>query len=148
MENNLLFNAGCSIYPGEYVPLFKEDEINEKLSNFPGGKSFVPLQTVKELATSYEIEVDVPGVKRENFILKVDGHILSVFVIQNEGALSHNESIQAQPATFDCFKHQIILPENADPVFTSAEYKAGVLRLHVSKSNRPVKNLNTRIAIY
>jgi HSP20 family molecular chaperone IbpA len=43
---------------------------------------------------------------------------------------------------------KIVLPVNADPVFISAEYKAGILLLYIPKSTRPSKWMNTKIAIY
>ena len=58
------------------------------------------------------------------------------------------ENVQLQEFNYECFDRHIILPDNADPEFMSAEYTAGILRLYVAKAKQPAKNLHTRIVVY
>lgn len=32
MKNDVLYDAGCLIYPGTYIPLLKEEEVQEELN--------------------------------------------------------------------------------------------------------------------
>lgn len=149
MQNNLLYTTGSSIYPGEYVPLFKENDFNKIVKHFSKNKvNSLPLN-IKELENSYKIELAVPGVKRENLFLKIYQNDLFISVIHNDQESYKPKGFQLHEFNFDrCFARKIVLPHDADPLFVSAEYKAGILHLHVPKSTRPVKRIDIKIAIY
>jgi HSP20 family protein len=148
MENDILYSPVCSIYPGEYVPLLKTEEIEEELRHSHEGEALFPPVNITELADSFKVEVAIPGVRRENFLLHANENILFVRVLHKEHVLQGEECFQLHEFNYECFDRRIILPENVDPEFTSAEYKAGILRLHVPKSTLPAKNMHTRIVVY
>ena len=148
MKNDLVYNTGCSIYPGDYTPLLKAEEIENELRHPHEGKMVLPPVNIAELADSYKIEVAIPGVRREDFLVKADANILSVQVLHKEYGCHGAEHFQLHEFNYQCFDRHIILPENADPEFTNAEYKAGILRLYIPKTNQPDINLRTRIVVY
>ena len=148
MKNDVLYDAGCSIYPGAYMPLLKEEEVQEELKRPHEGETVLPPVNVKELADSFKVEVAIPGVKREDFLIHSDGNVLSVCVLHKECGLHEGERFQLHEFNYECFDRHIILPDNADAEFVSAEYKAGILRLYVPKAKQPAKNQHTRIAVY
>ena len=146
MYNKASNNRGDLIYPGECIPLFKENNLSSYLA---GNKQSIFPVNIEELGSCYKIELSVPGAKRENFLINSYGNVVSVSVIHDDCELVNQESFQLHEFNYaGCFNRKIELPDNADFLFVSAEYKSGILRLYVPKSNHPLKWINTKIAIY
>lgn len=157
MQNDHLYTTDSSVYPGEYVPLFKENDFNETLRHSSKNRADGLPVNIKELENSYKIELAVPGAQRENLLLKAYGSNLSISVIYNDREPDKQKKIQLHEFNFGrCFTCKVVLPDNADTIFVSAECKAGILRLYIPKSTHPLKGTNTktlkwtnrRIAIY
>ena len=148
MENITLYKNDCSIYPGDYVPLLKAEEIEEELKHSHEGEILFPPVNITELADSFKVEVAIPGVRREDFLVHVNENILFVRVLHKEYVLEETERFQLHEFNYQCFDRQVVLPDNADAEFTSAEYKSGILRLYISKTEQPSKNRHTTIVVY
>jgi HSP20 family protein len=137
MKNDILYNPDCSIYPGDYMPLLTAEEIEEELKLSHEGESLFPPVNITELVDSFKVEVAIPGVKREDFLLHA-----------KENVVEGSERFQLHEFNYQCFDRPVVLPENADVEFISAEYKAGILRLYIPKSDQPAKNRHTTIVVY
>jgi HSP20 family protein len=148
MKNYNLYNGGCSVYPGDYVPLFKAEEMQEELKGFNKNEMVFPPANITELADAYKVEVAIPGAKREDFLIEADENILSVAVVHKQLAQAAVESFQLHEFNYNCFDRHIVLPHNANTEFISAEYKTGILRLYIPKVKQPAKNLHTTIVVY
>jgi HSP20 family protein len=148
MNNAEMYDPVCLVYPGTYTPILNEEEVKFALKKTADGDTLLPPVNVKELADLYKIEVAVPGVKREDFLITVKGNVLSVCVVREETVLSKGEIFQMHEFNYDIFDRHIVLPNNTDPEFTSAEYIAGMLRLYVPKTKTPSTNLQTKIVVY
>ena len=148
MVNDDINNAGCSTYPGGYVPLIKEEEMRRELKRSHEGKMLLPPVNIAELSDSFKVEVAIPGVKREDFLIHADGNVLSVFVLHKDCECPESDCFKLHEFNYECFDRPIVLPGNADTEFTCAEYKEGILHLYIPKTNKPVKNLHTKIVVY
>ena len=148
MKNITLYDTDCSIYPGDYVPLLKAEEIEEELRHSHEGQALFPPVNITELADSFKVEVAIPGVRREDFLVHADENILFVRVLHKEYVLEGSERFQLHEFNYKCFDRQVVLPDNADAEFISAEYKAGILRIYIPKLNQPAKSRHTRIVVY
>jgi HSP20 family protein len=136
------------VYPGVYMPLYQEDELEDELKHLRKNAKKVPAVNVIEMDDTFKVEMSIPGVKRECFFVHADGNILSVSVIQKEQIHPESAHFQKHEFNCDCYDRQIILPENTDTEFVSAEYQSGILRLHIPKIKNPGKDHHTRIAVY
>ncbi len=149
MQNDPLYTLSSSIYPGEYVSLYKESDFSKILKYTSRNKASSLPVNINESGNTYKIELAIPGVERENLFLKACGNVLSVSVIHNSGEPHKPKKFRLHEFAFDsCFSREIVLPDNADPVFISAKYKSGILQLHISKSKHPLKRVSTNIAVY
>ncbi|MGK2863890.1 MAG: Hsp20/alpha crystallin family protein [Chitinophagaceae bacterium] len=148
MKRELQNEIYPSIYPGNYVPLLKKEEVEKELRQPHEGKMLFPPVNVTELMDVYKVEMAIPGVRREDFLVQSDANILSIQVLHKENATRENESFQIHEFNYECFDRHIILPLNADTEFTCAEYKAGILRLHMPKTNSTGNNRHTKIVVY
>lgn len=130
MDNSFLYDTSRSVYPGEYVPLFKECDLNEKIKHLPNEIEALPMN-ITELPDSYHLEVSAPGVKRKNLLINSYGDVLSISVIHDNRELGNQENFQLHEFNFVNINRKIKLPDNADPLFINSEYKEGTIHLYI-----------------
>jgi HSP20 family protein len=147
MENTILPHSRYFAYPGRPVPLVNETDVLAELKKPHEGDTIQPPVNVAELPDSYKVEVAIPGVKREDFLIHANDNVLSVCVLHQEPG-QPGERFQLHEFNYECVKRPIDLPSNADVEFSVAEYKSGILRIYVPKSNQPSQNLNSTIVVY
>jgi HSP20 family protein len=129
MTTNPTLPKECMVYPGEYTPSPQVETLRSQLRLTdldPATKSSVSLT---EFNDRFKLEIEMPGVKRENILIHVKNEVLSIVVSPYK--LEPNEPVA------ECFKRQILLPKNADTEFISAEYRQGVLNFYIPKSAVP-----------
>ncbi len=149
MENDVIKNAGHFVYPVAFVPIKKKEEMPVSSLNFHIDASSVEdALSVCELKNSYKVEVAIPDVKRDDLLVYADENILTICQVKRDRTLEKNLSFPLQQSNYECFNRNVILPENADTEFISAEYKAGILHIYVYKAKKPVKNSHTSIVVY
>jgi HSP20 family molecular chaperone IbpA len=138
----------CSIYPGEYVPFLNENEVKEAINRTNKKDIIHPAVNITEHTNSYKIEVVIPGVKRDELLLYSNGTILSICAVNNKKVNSTLRSLQVQEFSYKWFDRHILLPEDADSTFISAQYRSGILTIHFPKASSPTNNPHTRIIVY
>jgi HSP20 family protein len=93
-----------------------------------------PLVDVEETDDAYVFEVELPGVRREDVEVEVDGNELRVFgqVSERErtGILRHRARRTGR------FEYRSTLPQEVDPKRIEAGLADGVLTVRVPKSRR------------
>lgn len=145
MKNDHLYTSDSPVYPGEYIPLYKEDDSDRLVKRSFNNKAGILSININESETFYKVELTIPGAKRENIFLRSCGNILSVSVIHDE---EQPDKEKKQFAFGSYLSQKIILPGNADTLFISAEYISGILNLYIPKSEHPLKGVDTKIAVY
>lgn len=145
----MTYNIGCDVYPGAYVPMLNEAEVDNYMHQPHRKELRFPVVNIAELADLYKIEVVIPGVNREDFFIHADDNILSLCVIHKDKELSlSNEQIGFRIADYECLDRHITLPKNVDPEFISAEYKDGKLCMFAHKIKTPNRHLHSTIVVY
>jgi HSP20 family protein len=92
---------------------------------------------VIESGCLYEVQVNVPGVEREELIVYGNHNSLSVDAAKSKHHSKHKN-----------FHRNITMPANADTELTVAEYKNSILHLYVPKTNQPCEHASIRIVVY
>lgn len=134
-------------YPGKYVPLVAMESVREELKHPCEGKNLLPPVNISEIKDAYQIEMAIPGVKREDFLLQADDNTLSIAVLHKESEASAARHTLHE-YDYHCFHRHILLPANAETELSVAEYYKGVLRVFVPKSGGPVKGTHATIVVY
>ncbi|MDE3212299.1 MAG: Hsp20/alpha crystallin family protein [Bacteroidota bacterium] len=137
-----------TIYPGIFVPMMDEEEAVKELKLSYKGRSELPPVNVLELPEAYKIEVAIPGVKREEILITTADNILSIRVVHKKRGCPEEENFRMHEFSYGNFDRHILLPDKADTVFMTAEYKSGLLRLMIPKSIYPPLNANSRVVVY
>lgn len=142
-----LNDPGSYVYPGTYVPVLEEKVVAEVINGPSMFQSTLPVAKITEQPDSYKIVIKIPGKKRENFFIQVEGNILSVSVISREDS-NGKKGYEIENRNIECLHRNIILPEVADTEFSIAEYRDSILYIYVMKAKKPVKNLPGNIVVY
>ena len=111
------------------------DLLNSMLDEFNGDNEngFVPAINTREGEYAYHIEVDLPGIKKEDIDIKVEDNTL---VISGERKMKEElkeENYYKIESSFGSFSRSFSLPEEADVENIHAESKDGVLEVVVPK---------------
>jgi HSP20 family protein len=94
---------------------------------------FAPPVDVHEDAEALLVRADLPGVKREDIEISVDGNVLTLkgdrkFEKEEEGRRYHRVE-----RSYGSFVRQFQLPSNVDPSNIDAKFADGVLNLRLPK---------------
>lgn len=146
--NTVVHKSEYSIYPGNYVPILNEKEINEEIVKTKQGGIMIPSVNITESGDCYKIEIALPGVDRESFLVYAEKNVLSVYAVQHHQKIGDPEKFRLHEFSCNCFERHIELPGDADTEFVSAEYKEGVLRIYVPKAPEQSIVQHTRIVVY
>jgi HSP20 family protein len=141
-------NEQYSIYPGDYVPVLNEMEVNKEIVGRKRDEIITPSVNITESGEFYKVEIALPGVDREDFLVYADKNVLSVYVAHPHQKLGDREKFRLHEFSCNCFERHIELPIDAVTEFVSAEFKEGILRIYVPKASEESIVQHTRIVVY
>jgi HSP20 family protein len=109
----------------------------DRWTDLPFGGAFTPLADVEETDDAYLVEIELPGVKRDDIALEVAGRRLTV-----KGERKERERVgilRRRTRTVGRFHYEVVLPGNLDEANVDASMDEGVLTVRVPKpaSERP-----------
>lgn len=100
---------------------------------------------VSEKADSFEIQADIPGVKKEDINVSIDGRRFEISVeSKQEKEEKKDEKVILSERYFGYVSRTVMLPAEVDQSQAQARYENGVLSLTLPKSSGSKTN---RIAI-
>jgi len=93
----------------------------------------IPVE-VKEDLQSYTIEAEIPGVRKEDIRISVDGNFLSISAeVKRSSETTQNERVFCSERFYGAVSRGLQLPTNVDPTKCNASYENGVLKLVLAK---------------
>lgn len=135
-RNNLAF-------PALMNEIFKPDWFGgmENLNNS------VPAVNIKENEKDFELELAVPGRKKEDFNIEVDNNVLSVSSeLKTEGEVAEDNYTRREFG-FSSFKRAFTLPETIDEDKIKADYVDGILKFTLPKRKESLPKPKRLIAL-
>ena len=130
---------------------FKElEEREQRLSAYlgrPGGRTeagkeamtiaeWSPLVDITEDDKEYVIKADLPDVKKEDVKLTVQNDVMSISGERKYEKEDKGKKYHRVERAYGNFMRSFTVPEDADGSKVSAEYKDGVLNVHLPKSEK------------
>ncbi len=103
--------------------------IDEKIWN----KNWVPAVNVAESDKSYEIEVAAPGMKKNDFKVKIEKGMLNISAECEEEKNEKKKNYTRQEYSYNSFSRSFAMPDDAKEEDIKAHYEDGVLKLTVAK---------------
>ncbi|MGY1680276.1 Hsp20/alpha crystallin family protein [Geodermatophilus sp. SYSU D01176] len=119
-------------------PFRELDELAERVNSlweagFTGGlRSWAPLADVEETEDAYSVEIELPGVQREDIDIQLDDRRLVV-----SGEVKEKERtgvLRRRTRRVGHFEYSVTLPADVDPDDVSARLDDGVLTVRVPKA--------------
>lgn len=111
-----------------FFPSLIDDFINTdwnlKVPTFSGT---VPAVNIKELDSQFEIELAVPGMKKDDFEIEVEDGVLSISSTQEEEQVNEKGKFTRREFSYSSFRRSFTLPDSVNPTKIDATYKEGVL---------------------
>ena len=130
------------MWPTVFNPFEELREIEKRLSNVidtarpKNQEVFAPVVNEKITDKAYIVEVDLPGVKKEDIDVSVNDGVL---VISGERKIEKKEESEKYTrieSFFGKFERAFKLPPDADAENIKAKYENGVLRIELPRAQK------------
>ena len=108
----------------------------------PEFTSTVPSVNIRENKNDYQIEMAIPGMKKEDFNIDVDGNVMTIWCEKESESEDEKESVgfSRREYNYSSFSRSFTLPQNANADKVAAKYTDGMLTLNIPKKSDTEKN--------
>ena len=135
--------------PNEFVPSSFSSLVdrffNESLAR-TGGSAFRPKVDVIENETSFEVQLAVPGLNKEDFKIEVNDNYLTVSGERKFTNEKKEKNFHSIETNYGSFSRSFTLPDNADGSKISAKYDSGILELVIPKDEKKILKQTIKVA--
>lgn len=115
-------------------------------SNFNAGLT-LPKVNIRETKDAYFVDMAVPGLKKSDFQIELDNKLLSISTEVKEKNEHQEENFTRREFGYSSFKRSFSLPETIKEDAIKAEYKDGVLSIHLPKKEEAKQKPSRSIKI-
>lgn len=142
-------------------PFKQIEDIEKRLSTFlgrplgarDGGKESMtvaewsPLVDITEDEKEYLIKAELPEIKKEDVKLTVQDDVITISGERKYEKEEKGKKYHRVERAYGSFVRSFTLPEDADGTKVSAEYKDGILKVHLPKSEKAKpKSIEVKVA--
>ncbi len=135
--------------PSDFVPSTFSNLVdrffNESLTR-NGGSVFSPKVDVIENENSYEVQLAVPGVNKEDFKIEVNDNYLTVSGERKFTSEKKDKNYHSVETQYGSFSRSFTLPENVDGTKINAKYNNGILELTIPKDEKKVLKQTIKVS--
>lgn len=114
------------------APVRKDGEREEKMTLV----DWAPLVDVIEQEKEYVIKAELPEIKREDVKVTVQDDVITIAGERTREKEEKGKKFHRIERAYGSFSRSFTLPEDADPAKINAEFKNGVLNVHLAKSEK------------
>ena len=97
---------------------------------------WVPVADVAETPAAYLVRVELPGLGAEAVKVSVENHVLSIAGERRQEEQAKETRYHRVESAYGSFLRRFSLPDEVDEQQARAEFKDGVLSVHVPKAER------------
>ena len=120
---------------------FLNDDFGMNLFN---RSNSLPSVNSTENNDSFEIDLAVPGMKKDDFIIELNDKVL---VISSEKSSINNENMRLNEFDYSSFQRSFRVPDSVDLDKIKATYKNGILKIKLTKKKDSITKPNRLIDI-
>ena len=120
-------------------PIHEMDELfHNRLASVLGGEgvqsvAWSPVVDIEETELNYLIRAELPGLSKKNVKVVVEDGVLTLSGERDLERKVEGKTFHHIERSHGTFTRSFTLPENADAESVSANYKEGLLEIHVAK---------------
>ena len=107
----------------------------------------IPAVNVQDREKDFLLSFAVPGKSKSDFEIEVDKEVLSVSALAKETNTENDDLFTRKEFNYQSFKRSFTLPESVDTAKIIAQYKEGILSIHLPKRKEALPQPTKRIAI-
>ncbi|RLT91252.1 MULTISPECIES: Hsp20/alpha crystallin family protein [unclassified Ketobacter] len=119
--------------------------LGSRLSNIASGESgnafyasaFRPSLNVSSDDESYQITVEAPGLKQDDFSIEINGDVMTIQGQKQEETENKDRHFYRVERSYGCFQRTLALPEDALTEDVRANLKQGVLTITIPRKELP-----------
>ncbi|MEK9613251.1 MAG: Hsp20/alpha crystallin family protein [Flavobacteriaceae bacterium] len=130
-----------------FYPSLVDDFLNQDWSLKTAQAITMPAVNIKEMETEFEIELGVPGKKKEDFEIEVENGVLSISSTSEEEHAKEKGKFTRLEFSYNSFRRTFTIPESVDPTKIDAKYTEGVLRVSLPKRKEALPQAKKLIKI-
>jgi HSP20 family protein len=102
-------------------------------------REWVPAVNIAEKDNQYEVELSVPGMKKEDIQVHLEGGVLTVSGESKSEKEDKEKKFTRREFSYSSFSRSFTLPENADENSINAKYENGILKLTIGKKTKELE---------
>jgi HSP20 family protein len=107
----------------------------------------VPAVNISEHKDEYQVSLAVPGFKKDDFKIDVDGNMLTVSSEKEESKEDKEKSFTRKEYNYSSFSRSFTLPEEINKEKIEAKYEDGVLKIALPRKEEAKKPSAKQIAV-
>jgi HSP20 family protein len=96
----------------------------------------LPLLNVRETTNSFIVSSEIPGMRKEDLEIKIEGDTLSLQGERPPTPVQHEASFHRRERATGAFQRSLTLPGNIDKDKVTATYRHGVLTVKITKEKK------------
>ena len=109
-----------------------EDLERRFYSPFKNGE-FVPAANIKENEKTFDIEIAVPGMKKEDFKINLENNVLTISSEKEEQKNEETKNYTRKEFVYGSFSRSFTLPKIVETEQIKAVYENGILNIQLPK---------------
>jgi HSP20 family protein len=107
--------------------LLNDSALGEKFANR------IPAVNIAETENEFEVELAVPGLKKEDFKINLEKNVLTVSAEKKAEEVNENKKYSKREYSYSSFTRSFTLPQSADQNKIEADYTDGILKFTIAK---------------
>ncbi|WP_246085467.1 Hsp20/alpha crystallin family protein [Solitalea koreensis] len=112
-----------------------------------GRELTVPAVNISETKNDFKVSLAVPGMKKSDFKIEVDGKVLSISAETEEQKEEKDAKFTRKEYNYSSFSRSFTLPDGVNSDKIDAKYEDGVLKLMLPKNDEAKKIAPKSIAV-
>lgn len=121
------------------------DSLNRVFARMPRGSreneamtvaDWIPLVDISETTAEYVITAEIPEVKKEDVNVTLEHGVLTVQGMRRQEAEEKGKKYHRVERSYGSFVRSFSLPDLVDDTKVQADFKEGILTLHLPKSEK------------
>jgi HSP20 family protein len=131
------------LFPSLMNEIFKPDWFG----GLENDKSNVPAVNIKENEKDFELELAVPGRKKEDFQIEINENVLTISTESKTEENVEKDNYTRREFAYASFKRAFTLPETIDEDNIKATYDNGILKFVLPKKAEALPKPKRKIAL-
>ena len=107
----------------------------------------IPAVNITENKDEYKVALAVPGMKKDDFKIDIDGNMLTISSEKEENKEEKDKKFTRKEYNYSSFSRSFTLPDEVNKEKIEAKYEEGVLKISLARREEAKKNIAKHIAV-